>query len=60
MGEDGASDARGRMATEEGEAVITTEKVGPDPMMTKPEAGAEDSFLAPSQFTISVATVHNH
>ena len=57
MGEDGASNRRGPMKTEEGKAAIDAEKEDPAPTIPNLEAGVEGSSLAPSQFTIPVATI---
>ena len=59
MGKYGASNKCGPIGVEEGKAAITAEKGGPAPMMSKLEAGAEDSSLAPSQFTVQVARSPN-
>ena len=50
LGEEDASDWSGMMGTEEGKAPIAAEKGAAAP--TKLEAGAKDSLLAPSQFTV--------
>ena len=60
LGEDDASNGSGPIGTEEGETEISAEKGAAAPTMPKPEAGTEDSSLAPSQCTVSVATTHNH
>ena len=41
-------------------AAIAVEEGAAAPPMPKLEAGAEDSSLAPSQFTVPVATAPNH
>ena len=48
------------MGLEEGKPAIAVEKGAAAATMLKPEAGAEDSSMAPSQFTIPVATAPNH
>ena len=48
------------MGMEEGETAILAEKGATAPMIPKPEAGAEDSSIAPSQFNVSLATTPNH
>ena len=60
MGEDSVSNGSVMMGTKEGKAAIAAEKGGPSPTMPKLKAGAEDSFIAPGQFTVPVATTPNH
>ena len=60
MGEDGASNGRSPVGSGEGKPVIDAEKGRTTPTKPKMEAGAEGSSLAPSQFTIPVATTPNH
>ena len=48
------------MGMEEGETVISAEKEATAPMIPKPEAEAEDSSIAPSQFNVSLVTTPNH
>ena len=48
LGKDIASNGNGPMGTDEGKAAIAVEKGSAASMILKPEAGVEDSALAPS------------
>ena len=48
------------MGTDEANAAMDAEKEAPTPSMSNLEARAEGSSLAPSQFTVPVATAPHH